>query len=67
MKKIVSLIIACNIGMNFVNPVYAADNSIDVDFGEQLTLQEQNGYAAFTGNNMFENFYLTILLKYDII
>lgn len=57
MKKIVSLIIACNIGMNFVNPVYAADNSIDVDFGEQLTLQEQNGYAAFTGNNMLENFY----------
>lgn len=32
-------------------------NLIDVNFGELLTLQEKNGYEAFNGENMLENFY----------
>ncbi len=56
-KKLVSIMIACNIGINFMIPVYAENNTLDINFGELLTLQEQNGYAPFEGADMLENFY----------
>lgn len=59
-KKNISLIIACAVGLNLFAPVYAyaeAENPIDVNFGELLTLQEENGYAPFEGADMLENFY----------
>lgn len=59
-KKIVSLIIVCVVKLNLFAPAYSysdTSNLIDINFGELLTLQEENGYASFEGENMLENFY----------
>ncbi len=38
--------------------IYASSTElVDINFGELLKLQEQNGYAPFAGTNMLENFY----------
>lgn len=53
------LMISIILLMNTICVVSYAENSnlIDVNFGELLTAQENNGYAPFTGENMLENFY----------
>ena len=58
--RTISLVIACTVVLNFFTNVYSyaeAENLIDVNFGELLTLQEENGYAPFEGADMLDNFY----------
>lgn len=58
--KIISLILIAAASVNSFSTVisYASyTNTFDVSFGELLTLQEENGYAPFTGENTLDNFY----------
>lgn len=58
-KVIFSLLVAGCISSDLLccTSSYAnSTNLIDINFGDLLTLQEENGYVAFTGKNMLENF-----------